>query len=136
MAEYAAALAVDPDFAEAHNELGAELWRTGRIEEGIRHLEQAVRLKPDFALAQYNLGKSLMGQRGRTAEAMRHFREVLRLNPLSLPAHADLGTLLAGIPGERDEAILHLETAQEIAPDPERQKLLERLERERSYMAQ
>jgi Flp pilus assembly protein TadD len=47
MASYRRALDIDPDFAEAHNVIGVALARSGRREEALAHLEQAVRLAPD-----------------------------------------------------------------------------------------
>jgi tetratricopeptide (TPR) repeat protein len=136
MKEFEAALRLNPDLAFAHNELGVEIWRNGRIAEGIAHLKEAVRIKPDFALAQYNLGKMLMNQPGHLDDAILHFQEALKLNPLYLAAHSDLGIALTRVPGQTEQALVHLETAEEISPDPERRKLIERLERERGSVPQ
>ena len=50
------------------------------VEEGVAHLQEAVRLKPDFATAHNNLGIAAQ-RRGRPAEAEAHFRRALE--PLS-----------------------------------------------------
>jgi tetratricopeptide (TPR) repeat protein len=50
--EYEQALRRNPDFADAHINLGIALMHTGRIQEAIGHYEQAVRIKPDFTQAQ------------------------------------------------------------------------------------
>ena len=46
---------------------------------GVAELREAVRLKADFPLAQYNLGCAL-GESGRREEAVAHLREALRVN--------------------------------------------------------
>jgi len=46
---------VDSNFAKAHNSLGVILAKSGRIDEGLSHLQEAVRLQPDYAEAKRNL---------------------------------------------------------------------------------
>ena len=55
LASYARALALDPDSAEAHNDLGVALVRLGRPAEAVPHLERAVALRPDQAEYRNNL---------------------------------------------------------------------------------
>jgi Flp pilus assembly protein TadD len=38
-----------------HNRIGVALFKDGKIDQGIAHLKQALRLKPDFADAKNNL---------------------------------------------------------------------------------
>jgi tetratricopeptide (TPR) repeat protein len=52
---YEQALRIQPDYAEAHNNLGVALLQLGRSQEAIAHFEQALRIKPDFAEAKTNL---------------------------------------------------------------------------------
>jgi Flp pilus assembly protein TadD len=57
------AVLLKPDYAEAHNSLGAALIFKGEIEKAIAHLQKALRLNPDYALAKINLGKALAAQK-------------------------------------------------------------------------
>jgi tetratricopeptide (TPR) repeat protein len=50
------AIALKPDFAEAHSNLGITLKNLGRLEEALASYRQAIALKPDFAEAHYNVG--------------------------------------------------------------------------------
>ena len=50
-----AALALRPDYAEAHNNLAAAYASKGMWDEAIRAAEEALRLRPDFQLARNNL---------------------------------------------------------------------------------
>ncbi len=77
----------------AYNNLGAELRKSGQIDEAISDFEQAVRIRPLFGEARLNLGEALM-TRGRPAEALPHLREAVRLEPESQYAHLNLGTAL------------------------------------------
>ena len=56
---YKEALRLEPNLAEAHNNLGNVLSEQAKVDEAIEHLEQAVRLQPDFARAYVNLGTAL-----------------------------------------------------------------------------
>ena len=87
----------------------AALAGRGRIDEAIGHYEQAVKLRPDYAEAHYNLGLVLAG-RGRIDEAAAQFQAVLNTRPDHPEAHNNLGVLLAG-QGHVDEAIAHFRKA-------------------------
>ena len=96
IAEYKTALRIDPDYAEAHNNLGSTLLLTGRTAEAIHEYEQALRIDPAYAKAHNNLGSALV-QTGRASEAIDHFKRALRMNPNSASAHSNLGAALAQI---------------------------------------
>ncbi|MGA3078183.1 MAG: tetratricopeptide repeat protein, partial [Bryobacteraceae bacterium] len=55
-AEFQAALRSEPNFAEAHNNLGRALSQIpGRLPEAIAEYRAALRIKPDYAQARANL---------------------------------------------------------------------------------
>ena len=54
--------------------------RVDKMPEAIEHLEQAVRIKPDYAGAQCSLGIAL-GQAGRIGEAVGHLEQAVRIQP-------------------------------------------------------
>ncbi len=105
----------NPNAWMAHNNLGLALVQAGRTPEAIEHLEQALRLKPDYVDAHYNLGLAL-AQAGRTPGAIEHFEQALRLKPDYVDAHSNLGIVLAQA-GRTPEAIEHFEQALRIKPD-------------------
>jgi Tfp pilus assembly protein PilF len=120
------ALDVTRDNAVAHGYLGLALMQTRRIPEAIEHLEQAVRLKPDFADAQCNLGIALC-RAGKIGDAIGHFTQALRLKPDSPEVHGNLGLALE-LAGKPDEAIRQYEQALRFKPDyAQAQKGLARL---------
>ena len=112
------ALAVDPDDAETHNTLGGVFQWLGDYPQAIRHFEQAARSRPDYALAHYNLGFTLVLD-GRPRAGMEHFRRAMNLAPGWPAPSSELAWLLATSPddGVRDpEAAIRLaEAALELA---------------------
>ena len=53
------ALSINPDLAEAHNNVGIILIQQGNLDAAISHFQDAVRIKPDFKLAENNLQRAL-----------------------------------------------------------------------------
>ncbi len=52
------AIRINPDYAEAHYNLGAAYTSSGMYKEGIDALKQAIRIDPDNAMVHYYLGRS------------------------------------------------------------------------------
>jgi Flp pilus assembly protein TadD len=103
-----------PENPRGHIWLGNYLYSHGSVADGIRHLSEAVRLKPSDWSAQYSLGVMLAGE-GKLEEAIEHYREALRVNPRNAATHNNLGLSLAN-GGKIDEAIEHYETAIRLDP--------------------
>ena len=57
------AIAVKPDLAAAHHDLGVLILKQGRVQEAIQSLRTAVRLAPGFASAHNILGLALLANR-------------------------------------------------------------------------
>jgi tetratricopeptide (TPR) repeat protein len=116
---YQAILARNPDAALAHNNL-ARLANAvddghGRTDEAIQHAEAAIRLKPNFAFAHFNLAFAL-ASRGEADRAIPEYEQALRLEPDFARAHNQLASALASR-GRVDEAIQHYEAALRLDPD-------------------
>jgi len=86
------AVAADPDFAEAHNNLGSMLLQIDRMEEAAQHFAEAVRIKPEEALFHYNLGMT-RAARGDLADAESCLEVVRRLDPGNQNARTQLDTI-------------------------------------------
>jgi tetratricopeptide (TPR) repeat protein len=99
----------------AHNDLGEALASQGKLEEATAHFFEALRLKPDYANAEFNLGLSLEVA-GRTDDAVAHYERALSLDPSWLGAHVNLGRILLS-QGKVDLAIDHLTEAVRLQPD-------------------
>lgn len=114
MKNYAEALRIRGDFAEAHNNLGVALLHNGRTDDALRHISEANRIKPRDPEIRNNLGEVLI-KRGQLREAVQHLREAIRLTPGFAEAHNNLGIALAQM-GKLDEGIRHF--TQAVRADP------------------
>ena len=76
-----------------HLALGTGLMEEGRFEDGVKHYDEAVALRPDLAWIRYNYAVALRDI-GRYPEAVEHYRTALALQPMNSLAHNNLGTIL------------------------------------------
>ena len=90
IAEYRAALRLNPNDLNAHTNLGVALRATGDLEGACAEYRAALRLNPSHANAHYNLGVVLQDI-GKPTEAAREFRESLRLIPESPANRGKIG---------------------------------------------
>jgi tetratricopeptide (TPR) repeat protein len=79
-ASYRQAIALKPEFAEFHNNLGNALQQLGRLDEAEASYRQAISLKPDFAEVHNNLGTTLK-ELGRLDEAEASYGQAIALMP-------------------------------------------------------
>jgi tetratricopeptide (TPR) repeat protein len=98
----------------AHENLAVILANEQRKPEAIAHLEEALRLKPDYASADSNLGVLLVDQ-GRIDEGMARYQAALRIDPNLFVAHLNLGNLLL-FQHRWEAARAELETAVRLKP--------------------
>jgi tetratricopeptide (TPR) repeat protein len=93
-AQFEAALRLQPDFAQAHNNLGDALSKMpGRLNDAIAQYEEALRLQPDDAPGWHNLGASWF-HLGNLPAAAAAFREEVRLAPNDPAAQQALAAVL------------------------------------------
>ena len=111
---FSQALAVDPDNAAAHLNLGIALAETGRLDEAARHYEESLRLKPGWAEVVNALGNAAL-DRGDAPQAAAHYAAALRIAPDYPVALNNLGFALARM-GRYAEAIPYYEQALRIDP--------------------
>jgi tetratricopeptide (TPR) repeat protein len=77
---YGTAVAMQPQFADAHVNFGGVLAELGRGPEAMREFRAALQLEPGAADVHNNLG-GLLAESGRLAEAKAEFAAALRLKP-------------------------------------------------------
>jgi Flp pilus assembly protein TadD len=82
---------LDPS-AKSQRDLGTALLYAGRLPEAVTHLEEAIRLAPDVALAHEFLGNALLAQ-GKKGEAVAHLQRALQLEPGNERVRRMLGSL-------------------------------------------
>jgi tetratricopeptide (TPR) repeat protein len=103
----------------AHNNLGVELEKQGRLDEAVAHYLEAARSKSVYyhrsESALINLANVFLARRQYSA-ALDGYSTALRMNPNAADAHNGLGSVL-GQQGKIDEAIGEFMEAVRLQPD-------------------
>jgi tetratricopeptide (TPR) repeat protein len=108
------AVALAPDYAEAHNDLGVGFSRQNRLPEAMREFRRALAIKPEYDEAENDLGIAL-SRSGEVDSAIVHFRRALEIDPDNASAEINWGNALVRV--ERPaEAIPHYERALTLSP--------------------
>jgi Tfp pilus assembly protein PilF len=89
------AVATEPRRAEARNMLGLALQFVGRTAEGTAEFEAALRLRPDYSAARFNLANAQI-KAGKPNEAIANLRQVIAANPDDPLPKKRLEEVLAG----------------------------------------
>ncbi len=89
---YRRILALSPAHPDVLHLLGMLQHQTGRSDEGIASIEQAIRQVPDFAGYHNNLG-NIHASRNHLPEATNAYEQAARLSPDSADLHNNLGAL-------------------------------------------
>lgn len=89
---YQRSLAINPGFAETHNDLGIVFKTLERYADAEAAYRRAIALQPDYATAHNNLGVVLK-ESGRSEEAAAAYRRALALKPDYAEAHNNLGVI-------------------------------------------
>jgi tetratricopeptide (TPR) repeat protein len=116
--ELSRAVALEPSFAQGHNDRGMALEESGRREEAAAEYRTALRIEPDLAEAHHNLA-GLLADEGRADEAIEHYERALAIRPGQVETHCDLGLLLIAR-GRREDGVAHLRRALELDPENEK----------------
>jgi tetratricopeptide (TPR) repeat protein len=120
MAEYRAALKLNPDRAETHNNIANLLDDTGHPDEAVAEYQEALRINPNHVASHINFG-TLLVELGRFDEAMKQYATAAQLDPADW--HPPYLTGKALLKQGRDiEAISYFRIA--IPLDPNNLKML------------
>jgi lipoprotein NlpI len=111
---YRQAVVLNPNYAEAHNNLGNALNGQGQLDEAIAAWRQAIVLKPSYAEAHNNLGNAMRGK-GHLDDAIAAYHQAIALRPGYAEAHYNLGVALND-KGQLDDAIAAYRQAIIIRP--------------------
>ena len=114
-AAFERALALQPELAEANNDLGALLAQGGDLEAAIGRFRAALASTPEYPDALNNLGYALL-LTGHDAEARALYEKALSLQPDFPEALNNLG-LLVGRAGDMDKAERYFREALTVRPE-------------------
>jgi protein O-GlcNAc transferase len=92
------AIELRPDFAEAHNNLGMALSRTGDVAAAASCYLRTLLLAPNHAPAHNNLGCALI-LLGELSAAIHHYKRAITLDPARSSAYTNLVLALHYVPG-------------------------------------
>ncbi|MCC6206967.1 MAG: tetratricopeptide repeat protein, partial [Gammaproteobacteria bacterium] len=112
--DFRAALALDPEHAEAHRKLGNAYFAQGRLDEATACYLRAIALDPALVAAHFNLGLTHFRQ-GRPDAAATSYLTALKLKPDFVEAYSSLGVAYSS-QGRYDEALQCLEKALTMQP--------------------
>lgn len=88
--EYREAIDLDPEYPDAHVNLGITAAELGHVKEAEMAFERAIELDPEDPLPRQELAILLMDE-GKVRQAVTHLREVTKLDPENFDAFLDLG---------------------------------------------
>lgn len=113
---FRSAIRKKPDYAEAHNNLGIVLSRTGRGDEAISEFEAAVAnvMYPTPEAAYFNMGEEYRS-RGDMKKAEEMYRRSISMNNRYVVAYTRVALLLAGR-GQTEESARTLEACVAVVP--------------------
>ena len=112
---YNKALAIEPNYADAHYNIGMALQRQGKLKEAIKAYNKALAIKPDNAEAYNNMGIALHEQ-GKLEEVIEAYNKALAIKPDYAEAYYNMGGTLEE-QGKLEEAIEAYNKALAIKPD-------------------
>lgn len=115
LAAFERAIALKPDYAEAHNNRALVLLDLMRFDEALAGFDTTITLKPDNAMAHNNRGAALQDL-GRLDEALLSFEKAIALKPDYAQAHYNSGLALQDLQ-RLDAALANLDQAIVLKPD-------------------
>ena len=108
------AIKVTENNYKAQNNLGAA-FSSVDLDKAIVHFKEALKIKPDYAMALHNLGIAL-SDKGNYDEAVLYFNKALKINPQQTDVRNNLANILF-LQGKLDEAVSLYNKALKINPE-------------------
>ena len=112
---YNQVLKIDPNYVDAHNNLGIIFKALGEHQKAKDCFEKAIKINPNYADAHYNLG-NIFKELGENEKAKDCYVKAIQINPNYVEALNNLGNTLRELK-KFDEAEISLKKAIELKPD-------------------
>lgn len=98
----------------AQNNLGTAFVQV-ELDKAVSHYKEALKIKPDYVMALYNLGTALL-KKENYDEAVLYCKKALKINPKKTDARMNLANVLF-MQGKYDEAVFHYNEILKIYPE-------------------
>jgi protein O-mannosyl-transferase len=109
------ALSITTDNTVAEENLGQALYQKGNVNDALFHLDKALRIEPNDAIAHGALGAILLRVPEQQKEGLAHLKRSVEIYPNQAAVQSALGVALLEA-GNASESLTHLEKA--VALDP------------------
>ena len=106
---------IDPNFVQAHSNLGVVLKELGEYQKAISCYEKAIKINPHYAEAYNNLGIALK-ELSKHQKAISCYEKAIKINPHYAEAYYNLGSILSVL-GQYDKATTAYHQAINIKSD-------------------
>lgn len=123
------AVEIDPNYAEARNNLGYLLERQGKLAEASEEYRHAVEAQPAFAKAHFNLGRILVNQ-GDYREGIQQLKLALDAGGQNAPEYLYALGAAYGRAGDATKALEYLQKAREGAAASGQKALVSDIEKD------
>jgi glycosyltransferase involved in cell wall biosynthesis/Flp pilus assembly protein TadD len=100
-------LAIYPDYALAHNDLGVLYYGEGEKEKALEHYEQAAQFEPQNPVFQKNLADFYYVEQGHVEKAMELYVKVLAANPTDIEVLLILGHICVSLKNFEDAKVFY-----------------------------
>ena len=120
--QYRRVLQINPNYTQAHQNLGVMLNRLGRHEEGIAEIRRALEIEPLSIIVNRLYGDALFGNR-RFDEALTQFKKTLELDPTFPTTHLSISGFYQAT-GKYAESVESFAKYQELSGRPESAKFV------------
>ncbi len=115
LAEYKKAVAKEPNFRDAHYDLGNIYWLMGKWDQATTEFKKEIAANPYDCMAYWKLGNILVKTHGNSGQALSLIQSALGLCPDLPQALTDYGQLLAQ-QAEYEKAIQQFKRAIQLSP--------------------
>ena len=112
---YQKVLELDPNYVDAHNNLGSMFGGLGENQKAISCYEKAIEINPNYTPAYNNLG-TIFKELGESQKAKQYYEGAIKIDPNYTSAHFNLGNIFKEL-GEYSKAKQYYEEAIKIDPN-------------------
>ncbi|MBF0224832.1 MAG: hypothetical protein HQK76_05190 [Desulfobacterales bacterium] len=88
--QYNIALAIEPNYFDAHNHIASIYSRYNHTSKALIHFYECIRIRPDLICSYQNLSMFMISQ-GRFQDAIKYLNEALKIDPYNALSYANWG---------------------------------------------